>query len=714
VATGGQRTKVAILGGGVGAVTAAFALTSTQELRDTYEVTLHVCGHRLGGKGASGRNDAAGQRIEEHGLHIWFGFYDNAFRLMRQCYEELGRPATAPLSSLDKAFAPHSSVVLWEHQGDAWTGHSGSSPGNLLPPGSDHEWPTFWEIVALVARWLRGSWEQLVADKKVPPPAHHLLPAWAEEVAKRINADLHGVLHLGDNLLRIVEQLAHARAALGWLEEPQHSSWLTALLRELRHWAWDLLGSGVADDADLRWWFCAVDVGISAITGIIEDRLLERGFGAADGEDLRDWLRRHGAMPVTVGTSFATACPMVRSFYDMAFAFVGGDVEQASIAAGTAIHGVLRMMFTYRGALYWKMQAGMGDTVFMPYYEVLHKRGVRFEFFHWVSRLGLNGDGTEIAELEIIPQVQLNPGQDEYHPWTIVNQLRCWPSEPLWAQIQANSPLPSGRDLEVGPGPLALAPITLRAGVDFDQVVLGISVAALGPICTELAAANSRFAEMLSEAATVATQAFQVWMTKPVAELGWAFDAGELSGCFVEPLDTYADMSHLLPMEDWAAGDPPQSIGYFCGVIQDVPGESGPQGDARAKASAIQFLSEDAAWLWPAAAPPGTKSLSWSLLYDPQNGAGVQRFDRQYWRANIGGSERYVLSPPALIKHRLPADQSGYRNLYLAGDWTDTGLNVGCVEAATMSGLQAARALSGVSFPVVGEHQDWLTKKAGS
>ena len=39
---------------------------------------------RLGGKGASGR-DADG-RILEHGLHVWLGFYENAFRMMRECY----------------------------------------------------------------------------------------------------------------------------------------------------------------------------------------------------------------------------------------------------------------------------------------------------------------------------------------------------------------------------------------------------------------------------------------------------------------------------------------------------------------------------------------------------------------------------------------------------------------------------------------------------
>ena len=50
---------------------------------------------------------------------------------------------------------------------------------------------------------------------------------------------------------------------------------------------------------------------------------------------------------------------------------------------------------------------------------------------------------------------------------------------------------------------------------------------------------------------------------------------------------------------------------------------------------------------------------------------------------------------PGSDKHRLRPDESGYDNLVLAGDWTDCGLNAGCIEAAVMSGLEAANALLG-------------------
>ena len=59
-----QRTKVAVLGGGVGGMTAAFELTATPELQQQFDVTLYQLGWRNGGKGASGRNGDVAERIE--------------------------------------------------------------------------------------------------------------------------------------------------------------------------------------------------------------------------------------------------------------------------------------------------------------------------------------------------------------------------------------------------------------------------------------------------------------------------------------------------------------------------------------------------------------------------------------------------------------------------------------------------------------------------
>jgi uncharacterized protein with NAD-binding domain and iron-sulfur cluster len=67
----------------------------------------------------------------------------------------------------------------------------------------------------------------------------------------------------------------------------------------------------------------------------------------------------------------------------------------------------------------------------------------------------------------------------------------------------------------------------------------------------------------------------------------------------------------------------------------------------------------------------------------------------QFVRVNVDPSDRYVLCAPGSDHLRLRSDESGFDNLYLAGDWTDNGVNAGCIEAAVLSGLQAANAVAG-------------------
>jgi hypothetical protein len=102
-------------------------------------------------------------------------------------------------------------------------------------------------------------------------------------------------------------------------------------------------------------------------------------------------------------------------------------------------------------------------------------------------------------------------------------------------------------------------------------------------------------------------------------------------------------------------------------------------------------------YMWPA--------MRWSALVDASGASGPDRLRAQHWVANVDPSERYVLSLPGTLAHRLPkpGKGTGFRNLHLAGDWTRNGINAGCVEAAVMSGLQASRAISGEPRVIVGE-----------
>jgi hypothetical protein len=105
------------------------------------------------------------------------------------------------------------------------------------------------------------------------------------------------------------------------------------------------------------------------------------------------------------------------------------------------------------------------------------------------------------------------------------------------------------------------------------------------------------------------------------------------------------------------------------------------------------FLDRDVATLWPTAVENG--GFRWSLLCDgtPSAVAGPERLDTQYWRANIDPSDLYVQSLPGTDQFRLHPGRTGYSNLSVAGDWTDNGLNAGCVESATRSGRLAAEAV---------------------
>ena len=90
----------------------------------------------------------------------------------------------------------------------------------------------------------------------------------------------------------------------------------------------------------------------------------------------------------------AVKSPVLSGGYDLAFAFRGGDPTRPSMAAGVALENAARLFFTYKGAMFWKMQAGMGDVVFAPLYQVLRRRGVRFQFFHRLDNVQLAPDGT--------------------------------------------------------------------------------------------------------------------------------------------------------------------------------------------------------------------------------------------------------------------------------------------------------------------------------
>ena len=458
------------------------------------------------------------------------------------------------------------------------------------------------------------------------------------------------------------------------------------------------------DDHDGRSLALLIDLGLAVARGLLVDILPhgEKGFARIDDLEFRDWLATHGAHADTTWSA------PVRSLYTLGFAFAGGraDAAHASAAAGVALRVLLDIAFQCKGATLWQMQAGMGDTVFTPFYEVLRDRGVRFEFFHRVTGLELTRTETFIERIRLSRQVRLRSAP--YQPLVPVGGLPCWPSEPRWDQIENGEAI--ARDLRESGLSLDSAwcrlpgeePVTLELGRDFDLVVLAIPVGALATLTPQLRDASESWAVMTEKVSTVATQAFQLWSAVSLDRLGW-LSGPTVQTTYAEPFDTWAVMSRLLPREQWPPPNVPESLHYFCGALADdvfPPPLDDPtfpvRQASRVRDGAVAWLDTEAGHLWPRAVDKGPAGgFDWSLLADPSAGRGVARFGSQYWRANVDPSERYVLSVPGSTRFRLPPGESGFANLYLAGDWTATRLSAGCIESAVESGRCAARAICG-------------------
>jgi uncharacterized protein with NAD-binding domain and iron-sulfur cluster len=688
--------KVAIVGGGCASIATAFELTRPEH-EGRYSVTVYQLGWRLGGKGASGRGPA--DRIEEHGLHLWMGFYENAFRLMRECYGELGRdPKRHPMATWQDAFVPdHVSGVADRSpagQWSPWMVHFPPVDGLPGDAGRLHRW-TPADYLSRCVTLLRTLFDAISVRTGGAPAA---APQLRIEEAGALLARLASYTELAA-LGGIIEYLNMLDAAVRAL--PSYPGEMVLRFHEaLARAARSQIETIVDKDDEVRRLWEIADLVLATIRGMVRDGLLTdpRGFDAIDHLDCREWLTRHGASARSVNGAF------VRALYDLAFAYEDGDLARPRIAAGQALRGAVRAFFTYRGAFFWKMQAGMGDVVFAPFYEVLKRRGVRFEFFHRLENVRLGRTSATRRSVEALDfSVQARVlGGEEYRPLVDVRGLPCWPSEPNWEQLVGGSVMKrQGWQLEAHWERRRAGRKSLRAGRDFDYLVLGVGVGALPHVCGELIAASRKWRTMVERVKSVQTQAFQLWMSADMAELGWSGPPANISG-FVEPFDTWADMRQLIPQESFR--QPVRSVAYFCSVLPDPAGRPVVTrryaDDQRAivRRNAIRFLNRDISHLWPRAARrPG--EFRWDLLVAP---SGRQprdktegRFDTQYLTANVNPSDRYTLSLPGSLEHRISPLDRTFDNLTIAGDWTDCSFNEGCVEAAVMSGRLAAHALSG-------------------
>lgn len=687
----GRRERIAILGGGLGGLSTAFELSSHPGWQDRYEITIYQSGWRLGGKCASSRNPAAWGRIEEHGPHVWCGCYDNAFEVMRAAYDELGRPSSHRFATLEQAFQPQDGGAVMDRVGGSWRSWPLKGPPNGGVPGQGGLAVPLLDLVrqlldtALDALRVPGggpSPDGRPAPVNTPPGVAGLLAAVQGGLAamaghgwQRISRGLR-LLPLPSPVGRVLDRLDRARQGLAEALDQRE----------------DL-------PPEVRRGFVAADGALCIARGLVADGLIGGDLGtldALDDEEWTGWLRRHGATESTLASG------IVNEVYDLCFSFKAGQRDRADFAAGAALRTILRVLFTYKGAVLYTMRAGMGEAAIVPLYEVLARRGVRFQFFHHVDGLELTPDRRSVGKVRMRVQATV---RGEYQPLQDWGGVACWPHEPLWDQLVEGERLAhSGVDLESPRSPWpTIAQRTLERGRDFDRVVLAIALGALPSITGPLQQASEQWRAMLTRVPTVATQVAFLWLRPDLAGLGWQ-GGNAFIGTFAPPFPNWGDWSHLLAEEGWSGPDAPRHLAYLCGPLPEPV--AGP--DTRAaqhehvRRNLVAWLEQHARGIWPRTEGPDG-GFDWNLLHDPLGRSGRHRTRAQMVRANTEPSERFVLATAGTVGLRPTAGDTGFDNLVVAGDWVRNGLNAACVEATVMSGRQAARALGAPVGTLVGE-----------
>jgi uncharacterized protein with NAD-binding domain and iron-sulfur cluster len=644
--------------------------------RDRFDsITVYQRGWRLGGKGASSRGRHG--RIEEHGLHVWLGSYENAFALLRECYAELDRATTdprAPIRRWDQAMVPSDSLGMADQWSNDWLVWPGRFARTDELPGEPDATGRELTVVGFLRRALQlildfsESLGEVTADGLVLSTSSERTSTRRIEVVQRGALATLTVLTgpLPPEAIRagmLGRSLDAVREALDYENRPDHK----------------------------RFWLL-LSLLTATARGLIADNLVTdpRGFRAINDEDYGAWILRHGAHPDVL------EFPLVRGLYDMVFGYEDGDYDRPAFAAGLAVLLTGIALFQYKGAFFWKMTAGMGDVVIAPLYQALRRRGVEFEFFHRLDALHLDDRHQAIDAITMGRQVRLAEGVANYEPLTKIRGLPVFPNTPLVDQIEDGAGIDHLEsyfgirdDVEIR---------VLRQGVDFDHVVLAVSLGMVELVATELVADRPDWAEMTTHLRTVATQAFQLWLRPEESALGWDRPGVTTSG-YVAPFDTWASMPQTLWAEDWPDDDRPRTVAYFCGALDAAWPTTDDHADyvgrcrQQVLTQAVDYLDHHVGLYLPGAVTE--QGFAWHLLNGANGDKGRSALDTQHVSVNIDPSDRYVQSVPGSDKYRLRPDESGYDNLVLAGDWTDSGINAGCIEAAVISGLQAANALLG-------------------
>lgn len=678
--------KIAVLGSGIGSLSAAYYLAKSNQ---GHKIVVYQMGWRCGGKGASGRplDPKKGGRIEEHGLHMWSGLYDNAFRVMRECFELLKYEPGLPLQTWRDAFTPHSSIVMYEKWKNQYLPWPVVAPTNSKLPGDPKSslFLGLYDYLIMILQfvsWFRGKNDDS-GNKPLQPPLFYTA------IASLLYVVLWPIWHL---LLLFVKVL-NFLGVLNFL-----LLGMGVIVRLFMGLVWWVIKPKL-DQTTLRRLWMSLNFGYAHFNGLVKSNALKNGLDPLDSFNYRDWIGKYMWPDYIDSESITLNSPFTRFLYDAQFSYEDGNLNLPNLGAGASVRTLLRMALTFKGSILWRMEGSMGEVVFVPLYQALQKLGVEFKFFSQITDLECDPSFKSVQKIKGLTQAK--PKSTAYHPLFWVKGIQAWPSEPFWEQLENGDELRKSAQFE-NPKNTIGTPFELVKGVDFDEIVYGFPIECIKTVGASIVAAKPQWQACLRYLKTVPTQAFQAWMNQPQGYLDTAGQGQALAVTYgATPLNTMANMSFLISRENWERGtDPsqyPSSLFYFCGPLaapKDVPFN-----DVTLVTQNVKALLKDKMGVWmpgstiPAHSPGSP--FDTKLLVDP-SGADPSSNDRisaQYLRQNTTPSELFTLTNVGSTPYRLAAKDSGLDNLFLTGDWTANTFNLANIEATVMSGMLCSHAM---------------------
>jgi uncharacterized protein with NAD-binding domain and iron-sulfur cluster len=740
--------KIAILGAGPAGLAAAFAL-SDPAVHDDHEITVYQMGWRAGGKCATGRNPERGGRVEQNGSHYLFGCYHHSFQLARAVYDELERRGDSRFGCLAEEFTPVNLLAgqrfTEDNQPELWFRNF---PANLGQPGTKGKYMQPFDYMLVIFQLLLGvlfgvvntaarparsvTWVMaLFSLSPFTPPAGRRSLSWYW--GRFVRFLLAGPAFLTNRavfpalglllrftrwcFVRLVNDGTRRRLAASTLAR------VVGFLRALRDQVVAFFGRVQRLDALLGpFWrarFFRIQVlselVFTAAFGVVADQLWRPGaLLALDHEDFRAWLVRHGAHDTRTAQS-----PYVKCWYDAVAAYEDGDPQRPRMSAGVALHVLFRAIWTYKGNFAFQMRHEVGDSLIAPLVAVLMHRGVRFEFFSRVKQVLPDNDeqGSYVREIVIEPQLAPElatpplftssvpaPG----HPG---GPRAVWPDRPLFENAELAR---AARATESFYGPQSQREQRLLHGQHFTDVIFSLPVASIPHCASAIAAEQPSWQVMHENIKATETMSLRAWFNIDRRGLGWLYP-NPIVSAISGPFSTWEDNGQSVGTDLQLPNQKVKAIATLFGPLPAPPHAPGPgpegdrhvaQQEQKVAACRADFLARHALPLWDGLMDPESGGINYQAFCAPEGLAGVERAHWQLLRANVGPLERYTQALPGTLPMRLRADESGYRNMVLAGEWTRNGVEVGCVEGAIMSGLLASRAVSGYPQVVAGEREE--------